>query len=509
MAGLVAAGGAARRLRAHGLGQRRRRRRRHHLRLPRALVRHPGARRDRLHPRSSMLVNLRGIRESGTVFAIPTYVFLVSMLALIAIGVGRTLLGDAPQVTGVTPVVVPTETLGILLLMRAFADGCSAITGVEAVSNGVPAFRRPEAAHARTTLAVMGALVGVMFLGCSYLAGVVGAVPSANETVISQIGRAVFGTGVAYYVLQFSTMGILDPRRQHVLRRLPAARRRCSPATGSCRAASRSAANASRSTRASSRSPSCRSSCWRHSADASRRSSRCTRSACSPRSRCRRPGWSSTGGATGARAGGEASRSTASARSRPVSSRSSSRSPSSPSGRGSSSIIIPILVGGMLLIGPPYRRRRIETEVREETVIGPPRRHQRVMVPAADVTRDVVQAIRFARTMSDDVTAVHVTDDRRGRRADPGAVRAAAARRAAGHRRVAVPVARPAAGSLPRRRRRGSIARRRRRRAPPRVRATPLVGAVPLQRERPADPAGRCWATPNILVAEVPYRASA
>jgi hypothetical protein len=65
----------------------------------------------------------------------------------------------------------------------------------------------------------------------------------------------------------------------------------------------------------------------------------------------------------------------------------------------------------MLLIGRQYRRRRIENEVREETVIGPPRRHQRVMVPAADVTRDVVQAIRFARTMSDDVTAIHVTDD--------------------------------------------------------------------------------------------------
>jgi hypothetical protein len=74
-------------------------------------------------------------------------------------------------------------------------------------------------------------------------------------------------------------------------------------------------------------------------------------------------------------------------------------------------IIIPILVGGMLLVGRQYRRRRIETEVGAESVIGPPRRHQRVMVSAADVTRDVVQAIRFARTMSDDVTAVHVTDD--------------------------------------------------------------------------------------------------
>ena len=74
-------------------------------------------------------------------------------------------------------------------------------------------------------------------------------------------------------------------------------------------------------------------------------------------------------------------------------------------------IIIPLLVGGMLFIGRQYQRRRLETEVRQESVIGPPRRHQRVIVPAADVTRDVVQAIRFGRTMSDDVTAVHVTDD--------------------------------------------------------------------------------------------------
>ena len=95
-----------------------------------------------------MLVNLRGIRESGTVFAIPTYVFLVSMLGLIAIGVARTLLGDTPQVEGVTAVVgARSSRSSLLLLMRAFADGCSAITGVEAVSNGVPAFKPTRGAQ--------------------------------------------------------------------------------------------------------------------------------------------------------------------------------------------------------------------------------------------------------------------------------------------------------------------------------------------------------------------------
>ena len=91
-----------------------------------------------------MLINLRGVRESGSIFAVPTYLFVGSMLALIGVGLLRTMIGMPPQVSDVTPLVVPTETLGLLLLMRAFADGCSAITGVEAVSNGVPAFRKPE-----------------------------------------------------------------------------------------------------------------------------------------------------------------------------------------------------------------------------------------------------------------------------------------------------------------------------------------------------------------------------
>ncbi len=91
-----------------------------------------------------MTVNLRGIRESGTIFAAPTYIFLGSALFMIGLGVLRTLLGQAPHVTGVVPAHVPAETFGLLLLMRAFADGCSAMTGTEAVANGVPAFKPPE-----------------------------------------------------------------------------------------------------------------------------------------------------------------------------------------------------------------------------------------------------------------------------------------------------------------------------------------------------------------------------
>ena len=127
-----------------------------------------------------MLVNLRGIRESGTVFAIPTYVFLVSMLALIAIGIGRTLLGDAPagRAASRRSSVPGRDRSGLLLLMRAFADGCSAITGVEAVSNGVPGLQAdPRRATRARRWPSWASSSGVMFLGTSWLAGVDGRRP--------------------------------------------------------------------------------------------------------------------------------------------------------------------------------------------------------------------------------------------------------------------------------------------------------------------------------------------
>ena len=146
----------------------------------------------------------------------------------------------------------------------------------------------------------------------------------------------------------------------------------------------------------------------------------------------------------------------------------------------------------MLLVGRQYRRRRVENEVREESVIGPPRRHQRVIVPASDVTRDVVQAIRFGRTMSDDVTAVHVTDDVEAGERIRAAVRAPAPGRARSiivespYRSLVRPLVRFLEDAAERRR------RRRRGRAAARIRRAPLVGALPLQRERPADRTRRC-----------------
>ena len=162
-----------------------------------------------------MVVNLRGLRESGTLFASPTYIFIGSMLLLITVGVIRSLTGHLPQVENVPAVTgMPAETMGLFLLCKAFANGCSAMTGTEAVANGVPAFKPVEWKNAQQTMIIMATLLGIMFLGTSYLAVNVGAHPTGfqanGESVLSQVGRTVFGgRGVLYYILQLSTMGIL------------------------------------------------------------------------------------------------------------------------------------------------------------------------------------------------------------------------------------------------------------------------------------------------------------
>ena len=155
---------------------------------------------------------------------------------------------------------------------------------------------------------------------------------------------------------------------------------------------------------------------------------------------------------------------------------------------------------------PPVRASPARERGPRRDVIGPPRRRQRVIVPVADVTRDVVQALKFGRTMSDDVTAVHVTDDPGARRGPPRTLRAADPGRPARHRRVAVPAARPAARPLPRARGRQPRTTSSSSSCPSTCRAT--GGALPLQRERAPDPEA-LLGRPNILVADVPYRRAA
>jgi amino acid transporter len=154
------------------------------------------------------IANLRGIRESGKIFAAPTYLFVASILGMIAWGLGGATLGrlvEAPY----EPHAPGLQGIGLFLFLRAFAAGCTALTGVEAVSDGVPAFRPPEAHNARIVMAWLGALSVTMFLGITYLAYDLGVVPGGGETVVSKIARQVFGEGVIYYEIQAVTMLIL------------------------------------------------------------------------------------------------------------------------------------------------------------------------------------------------------------------------------------------------------------------------------------------------------------
>jgi amino acid transporter len=154
------------------------------------------------------LVNLRGVKESGTVFAIPTYLFIGSFCLLIVSGVMKSLLqGD----TAVAPAPFggAGQPLTWFLVLRAFASGCAALTGVEAISNGVPAFQPPEAKNASRTLAWMALILGSFFVGISFLAHRYGLLPKEGETVVSQLARAIFGEGWRYYLVQLATMLIL------------------------------------------------------------------------------------------------------------------------------------------------------------------------------------------------------------------------------------------------------------------------------------------------------------
>jgi amino acid transporter len=158
--------------------------------------------------------NLRGIRESGTIFAAPTYVYLFAIFGLLGYGLLRYAMGTLPTYhapAGWTP-STGVETLGLLLILRAFSSGAVALTGVEAVSNGIPAFKPPESHNARVVLIVMGSLFGTIFLGMSFLSTHIGIVPDPTEkqTVINQLAVSLVGQGSPYhYLVQFSTSLIL------------------------------------------------------------------------------------------------------------------------------------------------------------------------------------------------------------------------------------------------------------------------------------------------------------
>jgi amino acid transporter len=157
-----------------------------------------------------MVGNLRGIRESGQIFAVPTYFFVFSIGVLLAAGVYRYLTGSVAPVDTALPPEAGHAPLTTFLLLTAFANGCTAMTGVEAVSNGVPAFRPPESKNASATLIAMAVLAISMFVGITILAHAYGVIPTTAESGVSQLGRAIFGGGTwAYYALQAATTLIL------------------------------------------------------------------------------------------------------------------------------------------------------------------------------------------------------------------------------------------------------------------------------------------------------------
>lgn len=153
------------------------------------------------------LLNLRGLRDTGTVMAIPVYLFLFTYLPMLLCGWIRLFVEGPVSLAAVAP--PPTQSLTPLLVLHAFSSGCTALTGIEAISNGVPAFRPPEASNAGRTLIVMALLMGVLFAGSVGLTQFLAVIAGPEETILSALARRLLGSGLAYVLVQVSTMLIL------------------------------------------------------------------------------------------------------------------------------------------------------------------------------------------------------------------------------------------------------------------------------------------------------------
>ncbi len=160
-----------------------------------------------------MLVNLRGVKEAGTAFAIPTFFFVGLMYVMLVVGLIRWALGslgmvNMPPMDMVNEIASPAA-VGIFLILRAFSSGSSALTGVEAISNGITAFKEPRSRNAGITLIWMSVILGSLLLGITVLANQIGAMPSEAETVISQLGRTIFGSRGVMYLLVISATTVI------------------------------------------------------------------------------------------------------------------------------------------------------------------------------------------------------------------------------------------------------------------------------------------------------------
>ena len=156
-----------------------------------------------------MIVNLRGVRESGKIFCLPTYLFIFGIFLLMAAGLKKYFFHSMPAVAPQPIAESAWNIFSIFILLKAFTAGCSAFTGIEALTNGVKAFRPPESKNAGTTLIWIVFIIGILFLGISFLADTYNILPGKTETVLSQIARQIFHGGFFYYLVQFSTSLIL------------------------------------------------------------------------------------------------------------------------------------------------------------------------------------------------------------------------------------------------------------------------------------------------------------
>ena len=153
------------------------------------------------------MVNLRGLQESGTFMAVPVYFFLAAYFSMLLYGFVRlTIEGPTPLATVAPPALQP---LTLLLILHTFSTGSTALTGVEAISNGVPAFETPQAKNAGRTLMIMAILMGLLFVGSIGLTQFLGVVAGSQETILSALARRLFGSNLLYYLIQFATLGIL------------------------------------------------------------------------------------------------------------------------------------------------------------------------------------------------------------------------------------------------------------------------------------------------------------
>nr|MBP7688903.1 APC family permease [Thermoflexales bacterium] len=153
------------------------------------------------------VINLRGLQETGTVMAVPVYIFLLAFFAMLVVGVIRLFIEGPGSLSATAP--LPTQELSLYIVLHTFATGCTALTGIEAISNGVPVFKPPESKNAGRTLIAMAILMGALFVGSIGLTQAFAVVAGPDETILSALARRVLGDGLPYFVVQISTLLIL------------------------------------------------------------------------------------------------------------------------------------------------------------------------------------------------------------------------------------------------------------------------------------------------------------